>query len=551
MTMSGWFHRRLGSQGGASNGKFLRNGLRRAAACGLAALAVWGSALFAPHPVLGFEKTRSRAERALKDGEYDEAEKLYRELLAKDGNDINARLGLSYALLKKRNLQDAYDHAARAIAINPVSARAHALLGSALLTAGDFRSSVEEFRTAISLKDTEALAIAGLAMVDFYEGRLDSSISGLRRAAFIDSGEPDFVFNLAQCAARTEHYKEAADAYERFLAIAPKTDADRRARIRGLIDFLRYLGKQSSLYVVSGKSKTVVPVEIPDNRPIIKVRLNGQKDFSRFVLDTGSGISVISDETAQRLGIRAVARGGMARAVGGGGKFDIVYGFLDSVELGEAKVSNVPVYIRRFYGSENPVDGYIGLSLINKFVATVDYSGLTFELNRDQRTLSNETAVVIDPETIEFPMRLTSSGFLSGEVKLDGVIKPLNFIIDTGASISVLAEQLAGQEEFAKFARGAKMRVYGAAGVADDVETLMLPKVEIGPASRERVRAAVLDLDPVNETSGFVQNGIIGGNFLRSYRVTFDFQRGVIRMKLLPVGAGGGTKEPAPHAAFS
>jgi tetratricopeptide (TPR) repeat protein len=551
MTMLGWFHRRLGSQGGASNGKFLRNGLRRAAACGLAALAVWGGALFAPAPVLGFEKTRSRAERALKDGEYDEAEKLYRELLAKDGNDINARLGLSYTLLKKRNLQDAYDHAARAIAINPVSARAHALLGSALLTAGDFRSSVEEFRTAISLKDTEALAIAGLAMVDFYEGRLDSSISGLRRAAFIDSGEPDFVFNLAQCAARTEHYKEAADAYERFLAIAPKTDADRRARIRGLIDFLRYLGKQSSLYVVSGKSKTVVPVEVPDNRPIIKVRLNGQKDFSRFVLDTGSGISVISDETAQRLGIRAVARGGMARAVGGGGKFDIVYGFLDSVELGEAKVSNVPVYIRRFYGSENPVDGYIGLSLINKFVATVDYSGLTFELNRDQRTLSNETAVAIDPETIEFPMRLTSSGFLSGEVKLDGVIKPLNFIIDTGASISVLAEDLAGQEEFAKFARGGKMRVYGAAGVADDVETLMLPKVEIGPASRERVRAAVLDLDPVNETSGFVQNGIIGGNFLRSYRVTFDFQRGIIRMKLLPVGAGGGTKEPAPHAAFS
>jgi predicted aspartyl protease len=241
----------------------------------------------------------------------------------------------------------------------------------------------------------------------------------------------------------------------------------------------------------------------------------------------------------------------MARAVGGGGKFDIVYGFLDSVELGEARVSNVPVYIRRFYGSENPVDGYIGLSLINKFMTTVDYLALTFELNREQRSLSNESPVIRDPETIEFPMRLTSSGFLSGEVKLDGVVKPLNFIIDTGASISVLAEDLARQEEFAKFARGAKMRVYGAAGVADDVETLMLPKVEIGPASRESVRAAVLDLDPVNETSGFVQNGIIGGNFLRSYRVTFDFQRGVIRMKLLPRGAGDSTKEAAPRAAFS
>src|SRR5215211_9329037 len=28
-------------------------------------------------------------------------------------------------------------------------------------------------------------------------------------------------------------YREAADAYERFLRIAPRTDADRRARIRG------------------------------------------------------------------------------------------------------------------------------------------------------------------------------------------------------------------------------------------------------------------------------------------------------------------------------
>ena len=44
----------------------------------------------------------------------------------------------------------------------------------------------------------------------------------------MDPDEPDYLFNLGQAAARSEKYKEAADAYERFLVVAPKTDIDRR-----------------------------------------------------------------------------------------------------------------------------------------------------------------------------------------------------------------------------------------------------------------------------------------------------------------------------------
>src|SRR5207244_14052 len=148
----------------------------------------------------------------------------------------------------------------------------------AVLASGDFRLSVEEFRTALSLNDNEAIAIAGLAMIDYYENRIYPCIIGLRRAVTIDPDEPDYMFNLGQAAARSERYKEAADAYERFLIVAPKTDAERRARIRGLIDFLRYLGQQSSLYELAGADRTVVEFENRDNRPIIKVRINGSKD---------------------------------------------------------------------------------------------------------------------------------------------------------------------------------------------------------------------------------------------------------------------------------
>lgn len=480
------------------------------------------------------DKARSRAERALRSGDYELAAKLYRELLAKDARDTAARLGLSYTLYKLRNFADSYDHAARVITIDPLSARAHALLGTVVLATGDFRYSVEEFRTALSLKEDEALAIAGLAMIDFYENRLSASVAGLRRAAFLDATEPDFAYSLAQAAARNERYKEAADAYERFLQIAPRTDADRRARILGLIDFLRYLGTQSNLYAVSGANRIVVPFELVNNRPVIKVRVGNSKEPLRFVLDTGSAMCVISEATAKRLNMRPVARGGDARAIGGLGRFEIVYGFMPFMEIGEAHLDNVPVYIRRFY-DENPVDGYIGLSLINQYVMTVDYGARTLTLARprnDAESLAPVTTGAV-PAGFEIHIRNTSSGFLSGEVQLENVTKPLNFIIDTGATISVVSQRLMVNEELSRFTQGAPLRVYGAAGIEENVKTLLLPRLLLGSYSREKLDAAVLDLDPINETTGFVQSGIIGGNFLRNFRVTFDFRKAVLRFELL------------------
>lgn len=498
------------------------------------------------------DKTRNRAERALREGDFEVAEKLFRELLGKDAADKPARLGLSYALLKRGNLQDAYDHAARVIASDPLSARAHALLGSSILASGDFRMAVEEFRTALQLKDNDPLAIAGLALVNFYENRLDESLMGLRRAVYLEPREPDFIFNLAIAAARAERYKEAADAYERFLQIAPRYDADRRARIQGLIDFLRYLGGRRGLYTVGGAERVDVQFESPDGRPLIQVRLNGMREPFRFVLDTGSGMCVVSDRAAERLGLKPVARGGMARGFGGEGRFEIVYGFLSSIEIGGVKVESVPVYIRRFYDEKVPVDGYIGISAIAKFLTVVDYGTKTFSLIRGQNIASLSVSSMVfknqegkrDGTPTSIPLRTTSSGFLSSEVRLGGIDKPLNFIVDTGASISVVSEKLTRDEEINRFAQAKKMTVFGAAGIEENVGMLLLPRIQIGAHAREKVAAAVLDLDTINETTGFIQTGVLGGNFLRQYRLTFDFQRALLLLE--PIRNGDTQRSDLP-----
>ncbi|HLL15160.1 MAG TPA: aspartyl protease family protein [Pyrinomonadaceae bacterium] len=559
--------------------------LSRALWGSLAALVVCvsftGVDAWAGAPLAG-DKNLEKAARALRQGEFEVAEKIYRALIERNPRDVAARLGLSFVLLKQRNPRDAYDHAARVLAIEPTSARAHALLGSALLASGDFKLSVEEFRTALAFKDDEALAIAGISMINFYENRASIALEGLRRAINLDPAEPDYVFSFAQAAARSEHYREAADAYEEFLRIAPRTDADRRARIRGLISFLRYLGTQRQLYVPGGSPRVTIPFELANSRPVINVRINGSKTLLRFVVDTGSGMCVLSTQTAERMNIKPIAQGGLARAVGGGGRFEIVYGFLTSLQMEEARIENVPVYIRHFHNQQEPVDGYIGLSVIAKYITSVDYGThqMTLVRQSDRSVQAGAFAdTVVPPNTkhaapetdakppsatpaaspavappaqkptaaldanrsYEFPIRSTSSGFWSSSVVLEGVEKPLNFIVDTGASISVISKELTKTEDMERFEQKTRLKVYGAAGVTEDVMTLLLPRVSFGNYTHANLSAAVLDMSAINETSGFEQTGIIGGNILRRFRVTFDFQRGLVRLDPLT-----STTPPAP-----
>jgi predicted aspartyl protease len=135
--------------------------------------------------------------------------------------------------------------------------------------------------------------------------------------------------------------------------------------------------------------------------------------------------------------------------------------------------------------------------------------------------------------SVEVPLRTTSSGFLSGEVGLDGFDKNVNFIIDTAASITVISEKFSQQEQLLDLLQPSKMRVFGAAGVTEDVKLLQLPRLSLGLTRMERINAAVLDLEPVNETAGFTQSGILGGNFLRHFRIYFDFARGAMRLEPL------------------
>lgn len=461
-----------------------------------------------------------KSDKLLKRGNLPEAEKLLRRALAVSPGNSLARLKLALVNIKLRRFNDAYDLSFEVARAEPDNAFAFAVLGTTFLSGGKFEEARSLFYTSLNLNKRQALAWFGLGLLEFYENRIDKSVINLRQAIYLEPFEANYYFTYAQVAARAEDYADAANAYNQFLLYSRDADDERRARIKGLVAFLRYLGQKQKLYMPSGDQQTSVKFELTDNRPVVRLKVNDRSEELKFVLDTGSGISVISDETAKRLKVKAITRGGFAKGIGGDGKFEIVYGFLRQIQIGGLKLRNVPVYIRKFQGNGREIDGYIGLSLISKFLTTIDYGQRTFSLVKKE----NLPDAAENGGSVSLPLRLTSSGFLSGEVQIEGVEAPLNFIVDTGASVSVISSEVAKLDSITPFALNERIRVIGSAGITDDVRSFLLPRVSFGSHSRKSITAIALNLDIINEASGFEQAGILGGNFLRNYRMTFDFK---------------------------
>ncbi|MEP6789239.1 MAG: aspartyl protease family protein, partial [Acidobacteriota bacterium] len=466
------------------------------------------------------KKLLKQATKLRRSGAFDQAETVLRRVLEMDPKRSEATVELAYVLTKQRKILEGYNMAYNVANAERQNSRAFAVLGMSLLTGGRFKDARLILFQAIKLNKREGLAWAAYGLLEFYENHISESLADLQTAAAYEPDEPDYLFALGQVSARAENYKEAAAAYDQFLSLSGDFDPERRARIKGLINFLRFLGDIGGLYINNGSDQTSIPFELVGNRPIIKLRINRKDEPLPFVLDTGSGISVISDETAKRLKIKPITKGGFAKGIGGDGKFEIIYGLVKEMGIGDVKITNVPVYIRKFHQNGNNVAGYIGLSLISKFLTTIDYGSQTFALTKK----GADTRAFKENSEISLPLRLTSSGFLSGEVQLEGIASPLNFIVDTGASVSVISSQVALLDGISPFINDEKLSVIGSAGITNDVPTFQLPRVTFGKNSRKDITAVALDLGLINEASGFEQSGILGGNFLKNYCLTFDFK---------------------------
>jgi len=156
-----------------------------------------------------------------KAGRLDDAEKVYRQLLAHDPNCPDALHLLGVLLFQRGQHQPAIDLIRRAIALYPAGAMYYSNLARVLAAAKKPDEAIVANQQAAALQPNNPQAYNDLGSVLFTAGRAEEAIAAYRRAIEI---QPDFASawsNLASALQISGRFSEALECCKKALAIQP------------------------------------------------------------------------------------------------------------------------------------------------------------------------------------------------------------------------------------------------------------------------------------------------------------------------------------------
>ncbi len=99
---------------------------------------------------------------------------------------------------------------------------------------------------------------------------------------------------------------------------------------------------------------------------------------------------------------------------------------------------------------------------------------------------------------------------------------PFRFVIDTGASMTIISPGAAKRAGISSSGVNAKAR--GAGGHLD-ATVIKIRSLRLGTLLHTNLPAAIVSLAMLNRTPRLKLDGILGYNLLRRYRVTIDYPR--------------------------
>ncbi|HEY6931379.1 MAG TPA: retroviral-like aspartic protease family protein [Thermoanaerobaculia bacterium] len=261
----------------------------------------------------------------------------------------------------------------------------------------------------------------------------------------------------------------------------------------------------------------------PRRNPLILVPVfvEGKGPYE-FILDTGASISLLSTELARSLGV-AVTR--TEEGVGAGGNVSIELGRVGSLSIGETELHDVEVGLtdelaRIGEVTRSKIDGDIGYNVLNHFRVTVDYGHNVLKLSSATGGPCEEAAVPFEiaptKPLMVLPVEVNGSG-------------PYRFCLDTGTSMTAISPAFAAR-------LGIPMqpgdRQGTGAGGKISVSFGRLASLAIGHHRSSDLEVTSADFfSSITKACGTDFDGIVGYNFLKSYRLTIDYPQGRIELE--------------------
>jgi Flp pilus assembly protein TadD/predicted aspartyl protease len=456
------------------------------------------------------------------DGRYNEALDAYEAVKTAEDPRVRreALRGSVNTALRLGDFSHAYADAQVLIRNAGRDADVVSLYGDALWAIGRFEESEKQFQVAAALQPGNPRAMHGQARSLAARNKLSEALEMAQAASALSPRDAEIHHTVGSVYEKLHRYEEAANAFSSYINLLPNKDRSAKAAwARAEVRFLHAFGNKTPIEfdpASVGKLHTV-PFHVVNEKVVVRGRVN-KGPMMDFVLDTGAEQTVISQETAARLGVHEIVNI-LSAGVGDLGVRELQLTRLDTLEIGSLKVHNVPSIIKNppLHGlPTREMESFSPLAL-----------GLSVAIDYDKQELLMGPELPAEPVDVELPLRLHRLAMVPGQV--DG--GPASFILDTGGQvISISTDTASGLDHGDN--RQIPLKVYGASGW--DRDAFLLPGVDLAfsPLIRyDNYSVVVLNLRAPSVLLGFRLGGIVGYKFLSQYRVAIDLNKSIVQLE--------------------
>lgn len=452
---------------------------------------------------------------------YSDAADAYRRALTSDALGARAGVGLVLTHLRLGDFAGAFNEASSLRGRYQTAPTVAAVHGDALWAYGLFEEAEAAYDAAIKADPTEPRARHGRARALAARNRLADAIADAQEALRLNPREAEFHYTVGSIYERLHSFEEAALAFRNYVNLLPNRDiSEKAAWARAAIRFLDAFQGRRPFDLGSNDAGRVwrMPIRIERDKVLVRGKVNGGA-VQDFILDTGAEQTVISRDVARRRGVIPITYMQSA-GVGDVGLRGLQVGRLDTLEIGELKVRNVPCLIKN-----PPLGGLPGREPESFSPLAL---GLSMRVDYARRELIMTRHLSSDGYDAELPLRLHRLAMVRGTV--NGT-HAATFIVDTGGEVISISQTTAGLIQPGPAFRRIPLKVYGTSGW--DKDAFLMPNVDLEFSSIRfnRIPVVVLNLQAPSALLGFQLGGIVGHRFLSRYRVSIDLDRSVVGLE--------------------
>ncbi len=268
----------------------------------------------------------------------------------------------------------------------------------------------------------------------------------------------------------------------------------------------------------TGTSVRNLPLDIDNNIIRMKVRINDSRPLT-MIFDTGADITCIHPRVVKELGLPT---GQLLKGVGTGGKIQGNLAGKAKLSVDGADVADQPLFSLNFEGPPGfEFDGIIGYDFIKAFVVEIDYQKKTMSLfdPTSYRYRGKGVTVPLNLEGRNTPLVRTSFVFPSS----GPVVGRLE--LDTGADGAFqLNSPIAKEHRLLDRLKGVTPSTGHGAGGEERRVITQSRSITFGGFTFLNVPVGI-SLDEEGGGGATDNDGIIGGEILRRFRVIIDYSR--------------------------